>query len=117
MLDKILWSIGILAISLLFGFAPKLFSKFSKDHHNKTKLLGFSNALSGGIFLSIAFFHLLPEANETFRDYFNEKNKPKLAAYPFHFLFAFLSYSMILFIEKIAFNSHSLIDHKHDKYQ
>lgn len=114
MIDKILWTLAIFGLSLLFGFAPKIFTKFSKNHTNKTKLLGFSNALSGGIFLSIAFFHLLPEASESFSNYFLKFNKPKLAEYPFHFLFAFISYSLILFIEKIAFDSHSLIHHKHE---
>jgi len=33
--------------------------------------------------------------------------------YPFPFFLAFLTYSLILFIEKIAFNSHALIEHDH----
>ncbi len=33
--------------------------------------------------------------------------------FPFPFFLAFLTYSLILFIEKIAFNSHALIEHDH----
>jgi hypothetical protein len=33
--------------------------------------------------------------------------------FPFPFFLAFLTYSLILFIEKVAFNSHALIDHNH----
>lgn len=33
--------------------------------------------------------------------------------YPFPFFLAFLTYSFILFIEKVAFNSHALIEHDH----
>jgi len=33
--------------------------------------------------------------------------------YPFPFFLAFLTYCLILFIEKIAFNSHALIEHDH----
>lgn len=33
--------------------------------------------------------------------------------YPFPFFLAFLTYSLILFIEKVAFNSHALIEHDH----
>jgi hypothetical protein len=113
MIVQLIWLFSILAISLIFGFSPILFSKFSQDHANKTKLIGHSNALSGGIFLGIAFFHLLPEAAESFKSYFIMINRPELAEYPLHFLFAFIAYSLILFIEKIAFDSHSLIDHDH----
>lgn len=33
--------------------------------------------------------------------------------FPFPYFLAFLTYSFILFIEKIAFNSHALIEHDH----
>ena len=33
--------------------------------------------------------------------------------YPFPYFLAFLTYAFILFIEKVAFNSHALIEHDH----
>lgn len=33
--------------------------------------------------------------------------------FPFPFFLAFMTYSLILFIEKVAFNSHALIEHDH----
>ena len=36
-----------------------------------------------------------------------------LAKYPFTYFICFLTYSLILFIEKVAFNSHALIEHDH----
>ena len=36
-------------------------------------LSGLSNAFSSGIFLGIAIFHLLPEANEGFEKYFKKE--------------------------------------------
>lgn len=113
MLEKVAWLLIILIITLVFGFAPKLFAGFSAIHSKKTKILGIANALSGGIFLGIAFFHLLPEAGEAYETYFKE-NPSKHSNFPFSFFFAFISYSLILFIEKVAFNSHSLIDHEHE---
>lgn len=116
MLEKVAWILIILIITLVFGFAPKLFANFSAIHSKKTKILGIANALSGGIFLGIAFFHLLPEAGEAYEAYFLE-NPSKYSDFPFSFFFAFISYSLILFIEKVAFNSHSLIDHEHEHHE
>lgn len=37
-----------------------------------------------------------------------------LRVYPFVYFLAFITYSLILFIEKVAFNSHALIEHDHE---
>jgi zinc transporter 1/2/3 len=102
----------ILAVTLLFGYFPL----FWKKCRSSTKFLGIANAFSGGIFMGIALFHLLPESNENFEKYFNEEENK---ASPFNglpnaYFVAFLCYSLILFIEKVAFDSHSLIEHDHE---
>jgi zinc transporter ZupT len=63
--------------------------------------------------MGIALFHLLPESIESIEAYFKDSDSfwKKI---PLSFFLAFLSYSLILFVEKIAFDSHSLIDHEHD---
>ena len=63
--------------------------------------------------MGIALFHLLPESIENIEAYFKDTDSfwKKM---PLSFFLAFLSYSLILFVEKIAFDSHSLIDHEHD---
>lgn len=116
MLIKIISATIIFILSLLFGFFPKIFSNYSKDKTSKAlqnKILGLSNAFSGGIFIGIAFFHLLPEATEAFQNYFKINSESRYKDFPFQFAFAFIAYSLILFIEKIAFDSHSLIAHEH----
>lgn len=118
MIVKIVCIIVIGMIALVFGFFPKWFSKYSTSNNaNHNKILGISNTFSAGIFLGIAFFHLLPEATEAFEKYFKELVVPsKYQAFPFQFAFAFTAYALILFIEKIAFDSHSLIDHEHEEH-
>jgi zinc transporter 1/2/3 len=37
------------------------------------KFIGIANAFSGGIFLSVALLHLLPESAEIFEEYFQDK--------------------------------------------
>ena len=70
--------------------------------------------LIGYFFLGIGFFHILPEATENFENYFlNEGKDSYIKGWPIVYLLAFLSYSLILYIEKVAFNSHALIAHTH----
>lgn len=126
-LAKVIGLIIILGLALLFGFLPY----FCKICRKSTRIIGLANAFSGGIFLGIALFHLLPESAELMKAYFNpeedhdhEHEEAKLRKLeeheesiweklPLPYMIAFLSYSLILFIEKVAFNSHALIDHDH----
>lgn len=77
-------------------------------------LSGLSNAFSSGIFLGIAIFHLLPEANEGFENYFKkEKMEGFITKIPIAYFLVFFAFTLILFIEKVAFDPHSLIEHDH----
>ena len=97
-------------VSLLFGLMP-LFCNIKKS----SKLLGFANAFSGGLFMGIGLFHLLPEAGENFESYYAtpEGQKSIIFGQPLSYFIAFISYSLILFLEKVAFNSHALTAHTH----
>ena len=63
---KIFYLIIIWAISFIFGLLPLCFNNCRKD----LRLLNYANAFSAGIFLGIGFFHILPEATESFENYF-----------------------------------------------
>ena len=108
---KILYLIIIAAITSIFGLLPLCFNNCRKN----TRLLNYANAFSGGIFLGIAFFHLFPEANENFELYFSsvEGKNSHIFGGPMSYLLAFLSYSLIIYLEKVAFNFHDLIAHTH----
>lgn len=63
----------------------------------------------------MGIFHLLPEAAEKFEDYFEDNGiESKITKMPLAFIIAFAAYTLILFIEKIAFDSHALIHHESD---
>lgn len=100
----------ITLVSLLFGLMP-LYCNIKKS----SKLLGIANAFSGGLFMGIGLFHLLPEAGENFQSYYMtpEGQKSIIVGQPLSYFIAFISYSLILFLEKVAFNSHSLTAHTH----
>ena len=104
---KILYIFIIMAITTLFGLLPLCFNNCRKG----TRLLNYANAFSGGLFLGIGFFHLFPEANENFEKYYSTPagTKSFIFKWPMGYLLAFLSYSLILYLEKVAFNSHDII--------
>lgn len=63
--------------------------------------LGLANAFSGGVFLTLAFGHLIPECVHGFEG-MNE-------ALPFMLVLA--GYLLIFFVEKVAFDAHGLMEH------
>jgi len=97
---KIVSIVVFLAMAMGFGVMPH----FIKKCRTSTKFLGIANAFSGGLFLGIGLFHVLPESAEMLES---------LSEMPVAYFCAFLSYALILFVEKVAFNSHALL-HGHD---
>ena len=93
---KITSIVVFLAMATAFGLMPYFITKCRKS----TKFLSVSNAFSGGLFLGIGLFHVLPESAEMLEG---------LSEAPIAYFCAFLSYALILFVEKVAFNSHALI--------
>jgi zinc transporter 1/2/3 len=86
-----------------FGVMPYFITKC----RTSTKFLSISNAFSGGLFLGIGLFHVLPEGAEMLEE---------LSDAPIAYFCAFLSYALILFVEKVAFNGHALL-HGHDDHK
>ena len=92
---KIVSIFVFLGLAMAFGLMPYYIKAFRKS----TKFLSISNAFAGGLFLGIGLFHVLPEGAEKLKDF----------SLPWAFFCAYLSYALILFVEKVAFNSHSLL--------
>lgn len=70
--------------------------------------MGVINSFAGGLFFAMAFIHTIPEAQEKFNEYFEGRIKHE--KFPFAFFFATMSYLLILVLEKIVFDTHSLLD-------
>ena len=104
---KIISILFLLLLSISFGFMPYFINFCRKSN----KFLSLSNSFSAGIFLGLGFFHILPEAAEILH---------KKTEFPLAYVCCFLSYSLNLFVEKVAFsNSHEIFhkghEHKHEK--
>ena len=102
---KIISLFVILIIGVIFGLLPY----FIKSCRKNVDCLSLVNTFGGGLFLGIGLFHILPETNEKFEKY------EKLKDVPLSYFLAFISYALILFVERVAFDGHSLIkNHEHD---
>lgn len=65
------------------------------------------NAFSAGVFIAIAFNHILPEAVEHYEEVCQGR------CFPWPYFIVFLGYSFILLLDKVAFDSHDLFDSGH----
>ena len=96
---KIFSFIIIVIITFSFGLLPIFFAKY-----RQTTILNYANPFAGGIFIGIGLFHLLPDASFDFEQYYQSKEGKASFIYGFPII-AFLSYSFILYLEKVAFST------------
>mmetsp|Transcript_22728 Transcript_22728/g.16097 ORF Transcript_22728/g.16097 Transcript_22728/m.16097 type:complete len:131 (-) Transcript_22728:280-672(-) len=96
--------IGIIFLeALLSGLFPSL----NRNCRESPKCLGIANAFSGGVFIAIAFVHILPESAEGYADLKGDD------AFPLPYLLFFCGYSLILLLDKVMFDTHALFDEAH----
>ena len=99
---KIIFQAFLTALNVVCWLVPLRSKKISE---NKLAL-SLANAFSGGVFLSLAFGHLLPECVHGFTEH-NE-------VLPYMLVLA--GYLLIFFVEKVAFDAHGLMhseEHAH----
>jgi len=76
---------------------------------------GYVNVLSGGMFISMAFFHILPETIEHMPDALGTlmtKDRSSIAV----MVFAFLGFMLVLLFERVIFDAHgSSHAHEHEE--
>ena len=92
----------ILIITFSFGLLPIFFARY-----RQTTILNYANPFAGGVFIGIGLFHLLPDASFDFEQYYKSKEGSTSFFYgfPMSYFIAFLSYSFILYLEKVAFST------------
>lgn len=98
---KVIFQVILTFINVFCWFVP-LRSK--KVQENK-KLLSLANAFSGGVFLSLAFGHLIPECVHGFHGY-------DVEVAPFMLVLG--GYLLIFFVEKVAFSTHDILHEMED---
>lgn len=66
-------------------------------------MLSLANAFSGGVFLSLAFGHLIPECIQGFSELPGDWNEV------LPFMMVLFGYLLIFFVEKVAFDADGLM--------
>ena len=97
---KVISLFGLLGMAIGFGILPYFMSKCNKS----TTFLSLANSFAGGLFLGIGLFHVLPESAEMLEN---------LSELPVAYLISFGSYALILLVEKVLFDGHSIVHHDH----
>jgi solute carrier family 39 (zinc transporter), member 1/2/3 len=101
---KILFQAFLTAINVICWYLPLKSKKISAE--NKLAL-SLANAFSGGVFLSLAFGHLIPECVRGFQSSSSSSANtwPEQAPY----LLVLAGYMLIFFVEKVAFDAHEIM--------
>jgi ZIP Zinc transporter len=94
-----LWKIFFQAILTTINVACWLLPLRSKKISDNKLGLSLANAFSGGVFLSLAFGHLIPECVHGFHDY--QESVP--------YMLVLAGYLLIFFVEKVAFDAHDIL--------
>ena len=94
---KIILQLLLTVLNMVCWIIPLRNKKFSQN----TTILSLANSFAGGIFLMLAFGHLLPHSIEVLDSVHIDRSVA--------FNFCLVGYLLVFFIEKIAFNSHALL--------
>jgi hypothetical protein len=97
---KIIFQFCLTTMNVLCWYVPLKSKKISENKLG----LSLANAFSGGVFLSLAFGHLIPECVHGFTSNVGEYNE----ALPYMIVLG--GYLLIFFVEKVAFDTHGLME-------
>ena len=78
---------------------------WSKTCRTSPKILGIANSFAAGVFLAIALVHVLPEEIEGWADWCGTEE-----VFPLPEVLCFVGYTLILVLDKVAFDSHAYFD-------
>ena len=106
---KIIFIFAIFALALIAGISPALSSKCQKS----PSILSIANAFSGGVFIAIAFMHILPEEVADYYALHEDEDDYLEMTFPLPYLLVFVGYTLILLIDKVIFDTHALFDDHH----
>ena len=96
------------------GMISGLIPTWSDGCTTNSKILGIANSFAAGVFMAIAFIHVLPEEIEAWNEISGEGK-----VFPLPELLAFVGYTIILILDKVLFDTHALfhdIDEVHSPH-
>ncbi len=122
---KAMFCIGCFFLAFLAGLVPVFFNACK----NSKTIFSVANSFAGGVFIAIAFMHIMPEAMEMWEhflehdhDHDDDDHDHDHAfthgdgdePFPLPFALLIAGYTLILLIDKILFDPHKMMgDHGH----
>lgn len=111
---KLSFMVFVFFEALLSGWFPT----FNRTCRESPKILGIANSFAAGVFLAIAFIHILPEEVENWNNVVYENKLAKggdteKEPFPLPYVLVFCGYTLILIIDKVMFDTHLLFDADH----
>ena len=89
------------------AFIGGCFPTWNQNCRESPKILGIANAFASGVFIAIALVHILPEEGELWIEMHPDKDP----LFPLPYFLMFVGYTLILVIDKVAFDTHALFEH------
>lgn len=110
---KIVFIFIFFFLALAAGIIP---ARSTRCKANQT-LLGVANSFAAGVFMAIAFMHILPEAvgdySEIMEDGKDKDDDDDNGPFPLPYLLYFIGYTFILIVDRVVFDSHGIFDESH----
>ena len=101
--------IGFCFFAFFEAFGAGIFPTVSKSCRESPKILGIANAFAAGVFMGIAFVHILPEMTTEWEELETSKGVTKI--FPLPNILVVFGYTFILIIDKVLFDTHALFEH------
>jgi len=109
--------ISFIIICFLEALIAGMIPTWSPGCRENPKIIGIANSFAGGVFMAIAFMHIMPEAIEGWNDMPCNKHMEdgveveNEKIFPLPELLIFVGYTIILIIDKVLFDTHALFAH------
>ena len=108
----VLWTkLGFSVVAFCEGYFAGIFPTYSKKCRDSPKILGIANAFAAGVFMGIAFLHILPEEIEIWNEIWIANGKDDHHVLPLPTILLIAGYTLILIIDKVLFDTHSMFQH------
>lgn len=104
---KGIFQVGLTTLNVMCWLIPLRYKNISENNFT----LSLANAFSGGVFLSLAFGHLIPECIDGFGELELVHNNKALP-----YMVVLGGYLLMFFVEKVAFDTHDFINNFHEEH-
>ena len=102
----VIWTkIAFIVVCFFEGFICGMWPICSPTCRESPKILGIANSFAGGIFLGIAFLHIMPEEIKAWEELPGNVGHP---VFPVPEMLQFIGYTIILILDKVLFDSSAL---------